>query len=91
MAVVIVRHKRVPLSTLPVSFNGGPNPSGRDGAEYKRIGAERIALRRTLEKIDGVPRLTPEEEAAAIAQFKRTKGISKYPEAFCAPSQACRG
>ncbi|TAJ84521.1 hypothetical protein [Reyranella sp.] len=62
--------------------------AGRNGAEYKRRSAQLIANRLLMAKLARQPRLTVDEEQAAIRRFKATRGITRYPAAFAAPTQA---
>ncbi len=41
-----------------------------------------------MAKLARQPRLTAGEEEAAIRRFKATRGITRYPAAFAAPTQA---
>ena len=88
MAITIVRRANVSLYSAAAQFNGRSGTAGRDGAKFKEIGAERIRHQSFMSKMASTARLSQDEEAAAIAAFKRTKGITKYPTAFVAPSQA---
>jgi len=86
MPVIIVRRGSAPPPS-PVAKEGDGS-SGRNGAEYKRRSAELIANRLLMAKLARQPRLTPEEERDAIRRFKATRGITRYPAAFAAPTQA---
>jgi len=86
MPVVIVRRGVAP-SSLPVARES-EGAAGRNGAEYKRRSAELIANRLLMAKLARQPRLTPEEERDAIRRFKATRGVTRYPAAFAAPTQA---
>ena len=86
MPVIIVRRGIAP-PPLPVAKES-EGTAGRNGAEYKRRSAELIANRLLLAKLARQPRLTPEEERDAIRRFKATRGITRYPAAFAAPTQA---
>ncbi len=86
MPVVIVRRGVAPIPQPIVKE--GEGAAGRNGAEYKRRSAELIANRLLLAKLARQPRLTPEEERDAIRRFKATRGVTRYPAAFAAPTQA---
>ncbi len=86
MPVIIVRRGIAPPPS-PVAKESEGSAS-RNGAEYKRRSAELIANRLLLAKLSRQPRLTPEEERDAIRRFKATRGITRYPAAFAAPTQA---
>ncbi len=86
MPVIIVRRGVAPT---PQPFvKEGEGNSGRNGAEYKRRSAELIANRLLLAKLARQPRLSPDEERDAIRRFKATRGVTRYPAAFAAPTQA---
>lgn len=90
MPVIIVRRGVAPSpqTIIKESEGAGPNASGRNGAEYKRRSAELIANRLLLAKLARQPRLSPDEERDAIRRFKATRGVTRYPAAFAAPTQA---
>lgn len=86
MPVIIVRRGVVPPTVAAVRESEGV--AGRNGAEYKRRSAELIANRLLLAKLARQPRLSPDEERDAIRRFKATRGVTRYPAAFAAPTQA---
>lgn len=86
MPVIIVRRGVAPVTQPAVKESEGA--AGRNGAEYKRRSAELIANRLLLAKLARQPRLSPDEERDAIRRFKATRGVTRYPAAFAAPTQA---
>ena len=71
-----------PVPTEPVDRS-----AGRDGAELRRQTAVLLANRNLMLRIAALPRLSPEQERLAIAQFRTTRGITRCPTAFLVPSQ----
>jgi hypothetical protein len=86
MPVIIVRRGVAPSPQHIIKESEGT--AGRNGAEYKRRSAELIANRLLLAKLARQPRLSPDEERDAIRRFKATRGVTRYPAAFAAPTQA---
>ena len=86
MPITIVRRGVAPMPEPIAKDSEGT--AGRNGAEYKRRSAQLIANRLLMAKLARQPRLTAGEEEAAIRRFKATRGITRYPAAFAAPTQA---
>jgi hypothetical protein len=60
--------------------------SGRDGAELRRQLSALLANRNLMLRIAALPRLTPEQERLAIAQFRIKNGVTKCPPAYVLPT-----
>lgn len=90
MPITIVRRGVAPIAEPIVKESEGIAHcvSGRNGAEYKRRSAQLIANRMLMAKLARQPRLSVDEEQAAIRRFKATRGVTRYPAAFAAPTQA---
>lgn len=90
MPITIVRRGVVPVAPVlePIVKDSEGAAAGRNGAEYKRRSAQLIANRMLMAKLARQPRLSVDEEQAAIRRFKATRGITRYPAAFAAPTQA---
>ena len=89
MPITIVRRGVAPApEPIVKESETTSSAAGRNGAEYKRRSAQLIANRLLMAKLARQPRLTADEEQAAIRRFKATRGITRYPAAFAAPTQA---